>query len=178
MNSTSLSTWQNVCITAELFPDCTQVRDPMVWGRNLKSLGPQLWSLSRQLQCLTHFQIPSPAAFCCHLCANVGQQNCWIWMFSSAWGTAVQILAVHPNPTLISIAHFKRQRCRLLGIGSLLWRRQEAALLVMSLNCCSWTSSECVGKVFFWHFVEGSWNVDNFVGGRRKCLGKSSSTEE
>ena len=25
-------------------------------------------------------------------------------MFSSAWGTSVQILAVHPNPTLISIA--------------------------------------------------------------------------
>lgn len=75
-NSTSLSTRQNVYITAELLPDCAQVRDPMVLGRNLKSSSLQLWSLSRQLQCSTRFQIPSPAAFCCHLCANIGQQDC------------------------------------------------------------------------------------------------------
>lgn len=75
-NSTASSTRQNVYITAELLPDCAQVRDPMVLGRNLKSSGLQVWSLSRQLQCLTRFQIPSPAAFCCHLCANIGQQDC------------------------------------------------------------------------------------------------------
>lgn len=75
-NSASLSTRQNVYITAELLPDCAQVRDPTVLGRNLKSSGLQLWSLSRQLRCLTRFQIPSPAAFCCHLCANIGQQDC------------------------------------------------------------------------------------------------------
>lgn len=112
-NSTSLSTRQNVYITAELLPDCAQVRDPMVLGRNLKSSGLQLWSLSRQLQCLTRVQIPSPAAFCCHLCANIGQQDCWIGMYSSAWGTSVQILAVYPSPTLISFAHLKRLRSRL-----------------------------------------------------------------
>lgn len=115
MNSTSLGTRENIYITAEPLPDCAQVRDPMVLGRNLKCSGLQLWSLSRQLQCLAHFQIPSPAAFCCYLCANIGQQNCWIGMCSSAWGTSVQILAVYPNPALISFAHETRLQCWLFG---------------------------------------------------------------
>lgn len=69
VNSTSLSRRQNVHIAAEILPDCAQVRDPMVLGRNLKRSGLQLWSLSKQLLCLTRFQIPSPAAFSYHLCA-------------------------------------------------------------------------------------------------------------
>ena len=130
---TSLSTGQNVCIAAELLPDCAQVRDPMVLGRNLKSSGLQLRSLSRQLQRWTHFQIPSPAAFHCHLCANIGQEDCWIGKCSSAWGTSVPVLAVYPSPTLISAARLKRLRCRLFWrVVTSCSRDKEAELLVMS----------------------------------------------
>lgn len=119
MNSTSLSARQNVCIAAELPPGCAQVRDPVVLGRNPKSSGRQLWSFSRQLQGFNTFPNSLPAAFCCHLCANTGQQDCRIGMCSSAWGTSAQILAVYPSPTLISFAHSKRPRC-CFGSGNLL----------------------------------------------------------
>lgn len=117
--STSLSARQNVCVAAELPPGCAQVRDPVVLGRNLKSSGQQLWSFSRQLQGFNTFPNSLPAAFCCYLCANIGQQGCRIGMCSSAWGTSVQILAAYPSPTLISFAHLKRLRC-CFGSGNLL----------------------------------------------------------
>lgn len=119
MKNTSLSARWDVCIAAELPPGCAQVRDLMVLGRNLNSSGRQLWSFSRQLQGFNTFPNSLPAAFCCHLCANIGQQDCWIGVCSSAWGTSVQILAVYPSPTLISFAHLKRLRC-CFGSGNLL----------------------------------------------------------
>lgn len=119
MSSTSPSARQNVFIAAELPPGWAQVRDPVVLGRNLKSSGRQLWSFSRQLQGFNTFPNSLPAAFCCHLCVNIGQQDRRIGVGSSAWGTSVQILAVYPSPTLISFAHLKRLRC-CFGSGNLL----------------------------------------------------------